>query len=261
MAIPVKAGRDVSESDTGDTQHVALVSEAFARKYWPNESPIGRHFEFGMHDREVIGVVGDVRVRGLERASEPQVYLSYKQVPDGWIIGYTPKDLAIHASRSPEYLIPEVRRIIAAADPQQPISDVRTMEEIVAGETQSREVQTRVLMTFTAVAILLAGLGIYGLLSFAVSLRQQEFGIRMALGARQGDIFKMVLSKGATLAVAGLVPGLLLAYAAGRWLESLLAGLKPADGLTFFVATVVCFVATLAGTLGAGIACDPHRSD
>jgi hypothetical protein len=249
MAIPVKAGRDVSESDTGDKQHVALVSEAFARKYWPNESPIGRHFEFGMHDREVIGVVGDVRVRGLERVSEPQVYLSYKQVPDGWIIGYTPKDLAIRASRSPEYLIPEVRRIIAAADAQQPISDVRMLEEIVAGETQSRAVQTRVLMTFTALAVLLAGLGIYGLLSFTVSLRQQEFGIRMALGARQGDIFALVLRKGTVLAIAGLVPGLLLAYGAGRLLESLLAGLKPADLLTFAAATLLCFCAVLLGTL------------
>ena len=249
MGIPVKAGRDVSESDTADTQYVAVVSESMARRYWPNESPIGRHFEFGLHDREVIGVVGDVRVRGLERASEPQVYLAYKQVPDAWLIGYFPQDLAIHASRSPEYLIPEVRRIIAEADPQQPISNVRTMEEIVAGETQSREVQTRVLMTFTALAILLAGLGIYGLLSFAVSLRQQEFGIRIALGARQSDIFRMVLARGATLAVAGLVPGLMLAYAAGRWLESLLAGLKPDDGLTFITATVLCFVATLAGTL------------
>ena len=123
------------------------------------------------------------------------------------------------------------------------------MEEIVAGETESRAVQMRVLMTFTAVAILLAGLGIYGLLSFTVSLRQQEFGIRMALGARQGDIFKMVLSKGAILAVAGLVPGLALAYAAARWLESLLAGLRPADVLTFSAATVLCFVATLAGTV------------
>jgi putative ABC transport system permease protein len=249
LGIPLKAGRDVSENDTADTQHVAVVSESLARKYWPDESPIGRHFEFGFHDREVIGVVGDVRVRGLERTSEPQVYLSYKQVQDGWLIGYNPKDLAIHASRSPEYLLPEVRRIIAAADPQLPISDVRMLEEIVAGETQSRAVQTRVLMTFTALAVLLAGLGIYGLLSFTVSLRQPEFGIRMALGARQGDIFKMVLTSGAALAVAGLVPGLALAYAAGRWLESLLAGLKPADGLTFIVATLLCFTATLAGTL------------
>jgi len=123
------------------------------------------------------------------------------------------------------------------------------MDEIVAGETESRAVQTRVLMTFTGVAILLAGLGIYGLLSFTVSLRQQEFGIRMALGADQGDIFKMVLRNGAVLATAGLIPGLVLAYFAARWLESLLAGVRPGDLLTFSLATVLCFATTLLGTL------------
>ncbi len=201
------------------------------------------------HEREVVGVVGDVRVRGLERSSEPQVYLSYKQVPDGWIIGYTPKDLAVHSSQPPEFLVPEVRRIIASADPEQPISQVRTMEEIVAGETESRTIQMRVLITFTAIAILLAGLGIYGLLSFTVSLRQQEFGIRMALGAQHGHIFKMILGQGAVLAVAGLVPGLALAYVAARLLDSLLAGVKPADVLTFSIAAALCFLTTLLGTL------------
>jgi predicted permease len=249
LGIPIKSGRDISEADTDDRQYVAVVSESFVRRYWRDEEPIGRHFEFGMHDREVVGVVGDVRVRGLERTSEPQVYLSYKQVPDGWIIGYTPKDLAIRSSQPPELLIPEVRRIIAAADPEQPISNVRTMEEIVAGETESRAIQMRVLITFTAIAILLAGLGIYGLLSFTVSLRQQEFGIRMALGARQGDIFRMVLRQGAVLAVAGLVPGLALAYAAAKLLESLLAGVRPDDVLTFSTAAVLCLITTLLGTL------------
>jgi len=142
-----------------------------------------------------------------------------------------------------------VRGIIAGADPQQPISNIRTMDEIVAGETESRSVETRVLMTFTGVALLLAGFGIYGLLSFVVSLRQQEFGIRMALGARQGDIFKMVFRNGARLAIAGLIPGLVLAYLSARWLESLLAGVRPGDVMTFSVATVVCFAATLLGTL------------
>jgi predicted permease len=249
LAIPLKSGRDVSEADAFDRPYVAVVSESFARRYWPKESPLGRHFEFGLHDREVIGVVGDIRVRGLERASEPQVYLSYKQVPDGWLIGYTPKDLVIHSSQPPERFLSTVRRIIATADPEQPVSDVRTMEEIVAGETESRAIQMRVLIAFTAIAILLAGLGIYGLLSFAVSLRQQEFGIRMALGARHGDIFKMVLRQGVVLAVAGLVPGLALAYVAAKLLESLLAGVKPADALTFSGAAILCLVTTLFGAV------------
>ncbi len=249
MGVPVQSGRDTSEADTIDHPFVAVVSESFVRRYWPDQDPIGRHFDFGLHDREVIGVVGDVRVRGLERVSEPQVYLSDKQVPDGWIIGYTPKDLAIHSSQPPERLIPAVRKIIAAADPEQPVSNVRTMEEIVAGETESRAIQMRVLITFTAIAVLLAGLGIYGLLSFTVSLRKQEFGIRMALGAQQGDIFKMVLRQGVVLALAGLIPGLVLAYVAARLLESLLAGIGPADIVTFSSAAALCFVTTLAGSI------------
>jgi hypothetical protein len=158
-----------------------------------HEQPIGRHFNFGFHDHEVIGVVGDIRARGLERTSEPQVYLSYMQDPDDGLTYYAPKDLVIHSSQPPELLLPAIRQIIHAADPEQPISNIRTMEEVVAGETESRTIQMRVLVVFTGVAIVLAGLGIYGLLAFTVSMRQQEFGIRLALGAGHGDIFKMVL--------------------------------------------------------------------
>jgi putative ABC transport system permease protein len=249
IGIPFQSGRDVSETDTADRPYVAVVSKSLARRYWPNQQPIGQHFTFAFHDREVIGVVGDIRVRGLERSSEPQVYLSYKQVPDGWFSNYAPKDLVIHSSQSPERLVPAIRQILHAADSEQPISSVRTLDEVVAGETESRTIQMRVLVVFTAIAILLAGLGIYGLLSFTVSMRQQEFGIRMALGARQGDIFKMVLEQGFVLAVAGLLPGLALAYIAARLLQSLLAGVRPADALTFSTAAAVCLITSLLGTL------------
>jgi predicted permease len=249
MGIPFQSGRDVSESDTADRPYVAVVSESLARRYWPNQQPIGQHFTFAFHDREVIGVVRDILVRGLERSSEPQVYLSYKQVPDGWLSPYAPKDLVIHSSQSPEHLVPAIRQILHGADSEQPISSVRTMDEVLAGETESRTIQMRVLVVFTAIAILLAGLGIYGLLSFTVSMRQQEFGIRMALGARQGDIFKMVLEQGVVLAVAGLLPGLALAYIAARLLQSLLAGVRPADALTFSTAAAVCLITSLLGTL------------
>jgi putative ABC transport system permease protein len=123
------------------------------------------------------------------------------------------------------------------------------MEDVLAGETESRTIQMRVLVVFTGVAIVLAGLGIYGLLAFMVSMRQQEFGIRLALGAGPGDLFKLVLLQGAKLAVAGLVPGLALAYIAARLLESLLAGVGPADTLTFSAAAGLCLITTLLGTL------------
>ena len=249
LGIPLKTGRDVSESDTADRPYVAVVSESLVGRYWPNQPPIGQHFKFAEHDREIVGVVGDVLVRGLERSSEPQVYLSYRQVPDGWFPGYAPKDLVIHSSQPPERLVPAIREILHQADAEQPITSVRTVDDVLTGQTESRIAQMRVLVVFTAVAILLAGLGIYGLLSFAVAMRQQEFGIRMALGARQRDVFKMVLEQGALLAVAGLVPGLALAYLAARLLRSLLAGVKPADALTFSSAAVLCLVTALLGTL------------
>jgi len=193
-------------------------------------------------------VVGDIRARGLERTSEPQVYLSYKQVPDGWLDYYAPRDLVIQ-SQPAERLLPAIREIIHKADPEQPISNIRTMEEVLAGETESRTIQMRVLVVFTGVAIVLAGLGLYGLLTFMVSMRQQEFGIRLALGAGQGDIFKLVIFQGATLAVAGLLPGLALAYLAARLLQSLLAGVRPGDALTFSTATALCLITALLGTL------------
>jgi predicted permease len=249
LGIPIKLGRGVSESDTADRPYVAVVSESFVQRYWPNEQPIGRHFKFEFQDREVIGVVGDIRARGLERTSEPQVYLSSKQDPDNGLTYYAPKDLVIHSSQPPERLLPAIGQIVHAADPEQPISNVRTMDEVVAGETESRTVQMRVLVVFTVVAIVLAGLGIYGLLAFTVSMRQQEFGIRLALGAGQGDIFKMVLIQGARLALAGLLPGLALAYVAARLMQSLLAGVRPADALTFSTAAVLCLITTLLGTL------------
>jgi predicted permease len=249
MGIPIKSGRGISETDTADRPYVAVVSESLVRRYWPNEQPIGRHFNFAFHDREVIGVVGDIRARGLERTSEPQVYLSYKQVPDGWFSNYAPKDLVIQSSQPAESLLPAIRQIIHQADPEQPISNIRTMEDVLAGETESRTIQMRVLVVFTGVAIVLAGLGLYGLLAFMVSMRQQEFGIRLALGAGPGDLFRMVLLQGTKLAVAGLLPGLALAYIAARLMQSLLAGVQPADALTFATAAVLCLITTLLGTL------------
>ena len=138
MSVPVKRGRDVSESDTGDRRFVAVVSESFVRKFFPNDDPMGRHFTFVLDDREIVGIVGDVKVRGPERVSEPQVYLPYKQVKDGNIIGYIPKDLAIRTSVAPATLAPSVRAIIHKVDPKQPVSYVRTMSDIVELQTASR---------------------------------------------------------------------------------------------------------------------------
>jgi len=193
--------------------------------------------------------VGDVVVRGLERISEPQVYLPYRQVADGWIIGYIPRGLAIRASTPPEALAPSVRAIIHRIDPALPIADVATLSDVVERDTASRSAQLRVVVAFAAIAFLLAGIGIHGLLSFAVSQRAQEIGVRLALGAQSADIFAMVMRRSAALTVAGLIPGIALAYAAGRSMEALLAGVRPSDALTLTAAVSLVAVMMALGSV------------
>jgi predicted permease len=252
MAMPLHLGRDVRESDSADTTLVAVVSESFVRRYWPHENPLGRHFQFASGDRTVVGVVGDVRVRGLERESEPQVYAPYRQIPDVFEF-YAPKDLAIRSAAPAASLVPAIRRIIRAADPEQPVSDVGPLSAIAERGTAGRDIQLRVLGAFAAIALLLAGIGIHGVLSFAVSTRVQEIGVRVALGARPGDILGMVLRQAALLALAGIVPGILLAWAAGRTMAALLAGIPPGDPVTLAGASAVAAGMTLAGALAPAV--------
>jgi putative ABC transport system permease protein len=247
LGIPIKRGRDISESDAGDRPHAAVVSESFVRRHFPNDDPIGRHFNFVGDDRVIVGVVGDVRMRGIERPSEPQVYLSYKQIAER-IVYYVPNDLVVRSS-APAALVPSIRAIVRNADPKLPISDVALLSDVVDLDTTSRSAQLRVLVSFAAIAFVLAAVGIHGLLSFAVSQRAKEIGVRMALGAQQFDILRMVMLQSVWLSGAGVVPGLALAYAAGRSMQALLAGVTPADVRTFAVTAALTIVMTLIGTL------------
>jgi predicted permease len=249
LAIPLRRGRDVSEADTQQRPFVAVVSESFARRYWPGRDPIGRHFEFAFADREVVGVVGDVRFRGLERASEPQVYLPSQQVPDSWITFYAPRALAVRIGGPPASVAPAIRAIIRGADPEVAITELQTLADLVDGDTASRATQVRVLGAFAAIAFLLAAVGIHGLLSFAVSQRAQEIGVRIALGAQPRDILRMVVGDAARLGASGLVLGVALAYAAGRGMQALLAGVRPSDGEAFGAAVALTAVMLVVGTL------------
>jgi putative ABC transport system permease protein len=249
LGIPMRAGRDVTESDTFDSRFVAVVSESFARTHWPRGDAMGRTFKLAFFERTVVGIVRDIRVRGLERISEPQVYVPYKQFPDGGVPLYAPKDLVIKTAAEPSSLINAVRGILRNADPELPISEIRTMNDILALETGSRRTQISVLGLFAAAALLLAAVGIHGLLSFAVSQRRQEIGVRMALGARPADVLRMVTRESLVLAVIGCVTGMLLGLLAGRAFDALLAGIPAADLPTFAVVAVVAVLMTLSGTL------------
>jgi predicted permease len=249
MGIALRAGREFAETDTAKMPFVVVVSESLARRYWPEENALGRRLKVAFNDREIVGVVADVRVRGFEQTSEPQIYLSYQQVDDSSIIGYIPKDLVIRTTSRPAALLPGIRAAVAKADPTLPISEVRMLSEIVEADTAPRQVQLRVLGGFAALAFLLAGIGIHGLLAFTVSQRAREIGVRMALGAQAGSILRMVLRQGTLLAAAGVVLGAGLAYAAGKAMQALLAGVSPADVPTFAAAIVLSLAMTLLGSL------------
>jgi predicted permease len=253
LGIPLLLGRDVSESDTQQSLFVAVVSEGLAKRCWPGQNPIGRKFRFALSERTVVGIAGEIRVRGLQQSSEPQVYIPSQQVADGSIIGYAPKDLVIRTSADPETLLPAIRRIVRRADPEQPISDVALLTDIATAEAVPRLAQLRVIGAFAAIALLLAGIGMHGLLSYAVSQRTREIGVRMALGARRIDILRLVLRAGFALAGVGVVCGSALAYAAGRGMESLLLGVRPADPPTYLAAIGLALAMTLAGSLASAL--------
>jgi putative ABC transport system permease protein len=248
LQIPLRRGRDIAESDTAQSPFVAVVSESFARRYWPGEDPLGRTFTFAFFERTIVGVVGDVRVRGLEGFSEPQVYLSYKQVPDGGLPFYAPKDLLVRTAGDPLAAASAVRAVVAAADPALPATNIRSMTDVVALETGARRTQIAVLACFTIAAVMLAATGIHGLLAFSVSQRVQEIGIRVALGATRGTVLRLILGQGVTLALAGSAMGVAAAYGSARALGTLLAGVSPADVPAFVTAITVTVLMTLSGS-------------
>ncbi len=249
MRVPIVRGRDVADTDRQDTQYVAVVSRAFAELYWPGQDPLGQHFSTALRERVVVGVVGDVRVRGLERESEPQVYLPSPQVPDGGLVFYVPKDLVVRSSAALSSIVPVVRAAVSRADPEQPVSDVRLMTDIVDGQTSSRSTQVSVLLAFAAVALVLALVGIHSLLAYVVAARTPEIGVRIALGATRGQVLGLVWRRAAGLAAAGAGVGLVVAYAASRSVQALLAGISAADLATYATAVLAAGGITLLGTV------------
>ena len=247
LGIPLRRGRDVSDRDTRDQPFVAVISESLAEREWPGQDPIGKTFGFAFKDRTVVGVVGDVRVRGLEQSSEPQVYVPAGQVDDNSIIGYIPKELVIRSTLPAEAFLPRVRAIVAAVDPEQPISDVRPLSEVVTGETAPRRVQLRLLAVLSALALVIVGVGLHGLLSFAVSQRTQELGIRRALGAQAGSILGMVMREGLVLAAIGAVVGVGVGLFVGRGMSALLFGVPPHDPVTIGTAVGLCLIVAVVG--------------
>jgi predicted permease len=250
IGIPLRRGRDLEDTDTPDRQLVAVVSESFVEHHFPGEDGIGKTFIVRDQLRTIVGVVGDVKTRGLERTNEPQVYIPARQPPEGGLGGlYVPKDLVIRAPTQELAIVPAVRQAVRRADPDQPIADVRMMTEVVDGQFATRNAQIRVLGALAVLALLLSAVGIHGLLAFTVAQRGREIGVRLALGAAPRSVAGMVVGDAARMALFGVVPGVLGAYLAARAMSALLFGVEPGDPWTLGAAAVLCMATAVVAAL------------
>ena len=232
LAIPLLKGRAFTERDDPTSPGVVVVSESWARRFLPNEDPIEKRIKLGGRDStrpwlSIVGVAGDVRDTAIESEARPCVYIPYPQFPSS---GMT---LVVRTAVDPTQLIPAIRDEVWAVDKDQPVTDVKTMGEYVADSVSPRRSNAMLLTFFAAVALVLAAVGIYGVIAYSVSQRTQEIGIRLALGARRSDIIRLVVGNGLVLVLTGIVIGLAGAMALTRVLTSLLYGVSATDPVIF----------------------------
>ena len=245
MGITLRAGRPLSESDNNLAPGVALINESAVRKHWSSQDPIGKRIRLGPNAKApwttIVGVVGDARNFGLDGEARPEVYVSYLQNPSERM------RLVIRTETQPASLVPGIREAVRQADPDLPLFQVMTMEDLYAKSVAQRRLNVWLLGVFAVVALLLAVTGIYGVMSYSVTQRRHEIGIRMALGAQAGNVLVQVLREGMKLASIGITIGLVASIASTRLLQTLLFGVSATDPATLAaVAVVLASVALLA---------------
>jgi predicted permease len=244
--IPLKRGRVFSDEDRAGSTPVAIVNEAAARTYWPNEDPVGKRFRFPSAGSKpwitVVGVTGDMHRQGLEKRVVPQIFRPLAQDPDDML------EVIVRTSADAQAMAAAVRNEIQSLDKGVAKFDVTTVEQQLGEQTAERRFQTSLIALFSLVALLLSGIGIYGLMHYFVAQRTNEIGVRMALGARYGSVLALVLRQGLTLAGIGIVVGIAGALGLTRLLSSLLYGTTPTDLFTFAAAPTILLGA-------AGLAC------
>jgi len=275
LGIPLIQGRDFAESDNAASPPVALISEEFKRRYFPTEDPIGRQIHIGppaflqiapganitdSADVTIIGVAGDFRNAGLAHPPEPQITVLYSQHP---LVNYGFKDIVIRTAAEPRLLVPEIRSQLHALDPDMPFAEVQTMEELVEAQTGGQRFTTILLASFAAAGLVLAIVGIYGVVSFLVAQRKQELAVRIALGASRVTVLWLVLKQSLKMATTGAAVGLFGAWATQKLTSGLLFGISPVDPGTFagaavFLLTVAAIASAIPGARVLRI--DPART-
>jgi putative ABC transport system permease protein len=252
MRIPLIAGREFSARDARDGVQVAIINQTLAHKFFPNEDPIGKHIKPGVSDngpdkmREIVGVVGDVKHHTLWRDSDPETYVPYDQAAiDGMYV-------VLRTTASPMSLLPAIRAEMHSLDPELPIYAAQTMDDYVSASIAGRKFISVLCSVFAAAGLLLAVVGLFGVMSYTVAQRNHELGVRVAVGAEKLDILRLILRQGMAMTFAGIVIGVIGALGISRVLTSQLFGIKPTDPLTFIgVAFLLAGVALAACYLPA----------
>jgi putative ABC transport system permease protein len=242
-------GRQFDDRERAESSPVAVISETMARHFWPGEDPIGKRItpgDPGSTDPNdwltVIGVVKDVRQFELNADPKPQMYLTYAQA--GF---FAPRYVVVRTNVEPLSLASTVRGAVWEIDKNQPVSNIRTMQDVLSGSIARQRFSMLLLGIFAAVALALAAIGIYGVISYSVAQRTREIGIRMALGAQSRDVLKLVISQGMRLAIVGVAVGLMGAFVLTRLMQSLMFGVSVTDPMTFgLIAFLLTGVALLA---------------
>ena len=226
LGVRLREGRFFSDSDGPASQPVVIINDTFANRHWAGQSPLGKRITIsGERDRwlTIAGVAKEVRERGINIEMAAGVYMPVRQSERYWPV---PADLAIRTAVDPSSITSAVRAALASVDRDQPLSDIRSMGEVVDLELSDQKQQMWLLSAFAGLALTLAATGIYGVISYLVSQRRREIGVRMALGATPGAILRMVFQRGAGLLIAGVLAGVVLALAASRLIASMLFGVR-----------------------------------
>jgi len=235
MGIPVMMGRDLNESDVADAAKVVLISATAAKRWWPDRSPIGEQVSLNERDQDlrlVVGIVGDVRTHSLAESPRPVVYEPFAQATDGLtksVNGWFPTTFAVRLSVN-EDAAKMIAQAVAAADSTIPVVKVKTMQAVIDNTVRAPRFFSWMAGGFAGFALLLTTIGLFGLLSYQVSMRLREIGVRMAVGASRGQVLALFLERGLVLTTVGLVMGMLASLALPRLIGSLLAGFVYSDG-------------------------------
>jgi predicted permease len=254
MGMTLTAGRTFDTGDAASGPLVVVINEAMATQYWPSGHVVGRRLKLGgprddVPWRTIVGVVRDVKSMGIDQPARPEMYFPLEQSAGNWM---WPRDLVVRADGDPLALTNAIREAIWSIDPSQPVSDVDTMTAVVEKEVVQRRTQMRLLGAFAALALILACLGVYGVLSLVVSERTEEIGLRMALGAAPASVLRLVVGDGVRLALIGVAVGLAGAWWATRFLQGLLYGVQAHEPLLYAgLAAVLLAVSVVAVYLPA----------